>query len=550
MSQCIVIGEASVATQTVRSLRSKGVIAKALEATSNHDVLIETCAREPDLKVIAIFLSSLRKDVPALLRSIQEKLDDCVCVHILCDRDDQLSSFAKNFADEVTAHFPMGHVEAEKVLMARWFSGVQKKPGNQDFKKRTGGTVHWNHADKDVKRVPPPIVLTGRRVTLSELESFKAGLKGGEDTLLAERPVDAVHADQPVKVVTGPSPFVALEQGNDEAMLTSLLSGLKKNSLAPEVPAPVRVIGCHGMTIELDPRRVRPLPENPRHVGNPGFTEESLRKLGEQIKTFGQLEDISVCPIEGDTQYDAQLIDGERRHAGCTLAGVMIRANVREDVSADDSIRLYILSVVRNTSKEPHTTQEYISMVQTLMRSPYSMSRKEIAKTISKVPVTVAVYEQLATLHPDVIKMIGETRMRKSKKALKESPESGELITMQIGQLLVRLPREQQLEHAKTIVAEHMSYNQARRYVLDIIREKGVKRVGDRKGRWSKTFQSIKTAAKRNIDVFGSILDMSADEMAAMLANRTPEEIKDASAYLRTLSSNLLVLADRIGVKG
>ncbi|MFZ2167913.1 MAG: hypothetical protein WAV50_03550 [Minisyncoccia bacterium] len=569
MVMCCVIGSIASASSTASLLRSRGISSKAFEAGSDNDKLFEACRAEKDLRVAAVFLKSIKKDVPAFLRSLRESLSQGVRIHVLWEGSrDSLSDFSRGIADEVTVAFPLGPAQAEKVLNARWFRAVKKPEEDEGYTKRTGGTAAWNHTDQSAAKASletfvsnHPTTATPRKVSLAQLESYKASQGGGDTAVAEETKVVSKSVGATPMLMTTVAPTVVLaapavpiarvvapalkgkESGKDA--LEVLLEGVQKNKLLPVGLVRASIVGKGGTSVEIDPRRVRPLPRNPRHKDNEGFTEESLGELGEKIRTFGQLEDGSVCPIVDDPQYDAQLIDGERRHGGCLRARVMFRVKVREDVTPSMARKLYILSVVGNTGKAPHTTLEYVDMVRTFRGPEFNMTRAQIAKTISKSVSVVDQYEKLATLHPEVLSMVGENRPSKSKGSGVDGEENKRKLTSQLGLLLAEVPRERQLMDAQKIISQGMNYNQARRYILGVRRDLQIKR--DTKNGWQgKAFRALGTLTRRSTDAFGVVGDMTVAEMSSLLANRSKGECSGVAQDLRSLADNLCTLADRI----
>lgn len=87
--------------------------------------------------------------------------------------------------------------------------------------------------------------------------------------------------------------------------------------------------------------------DNPRQ----NFNEESLRRLGESMKTHGQLQDIIVRPK--DSNYE--LVVGERRLRAAQLVGIIeINAKV-EDIDDNTAMELRL---IENTQREDLTGAE------------------------------------------------------------------------------------------------------------------------------------------------------------------------------------------------
>ncbi len=314
----------------------------------------------------------------------------------------------------------------------------------------------------------------------------------------------------------------------------------------PLTPEPVSrsVVGNHGQVLYLDPRRVRPLPDQPRKQSSPGFSPESIAKLGRSMKNNGQMEEASVCPICDDSDYDAQLIDGERRQRGSLAAGVMLRVTVREDVAPDDVKSLYLMSIIRNDGKEPHTIVEFIDMVQRLRGPEYDFTQTEVGATLNRTQTWVSQMETLGTLSPSIIALIDVgSEEHAGKKRVKGK------LTLQLALLLIDIEQEKQLEVAQSIVGQKMSYNKARRYVLNARRDLGLARTASGRTRPSKQFKALATLTRRNIDAYGVYTDMMsvAAEREPLIRSGSLEERQTVSQNLLALAASLNELANWIG---
>jgi ParB/RepB/Spo0J family partition protein len=96
---------------------------------------------------------------------------------------------------------------------------------------------------------------------------------------------------------------------------------------------------------KFDPERVRPLPGQPRK------RFAGIAELAESIREIGQIAPGAVTLVKGDDQFDAQLIDGERRLRACRQAGVKFRAEVHD---GKDDEELFALSLAANFGKQNH----------------------------------------------------------------------------------------------------------------------------------------------------------------------------------------------------
>ena len=305
------------------------------------------------------------------------------------------------------------------------------------------------------------------------------------------------------------------------------LAKLAHNPPLPSKLRPVSLVGKAGTSLYIDGRRIRVLKDQPRSEENLGFSQDSIRDLAGSIKLIGQLEDGVVCPIVDDPAYDAQLIDAERRHRACLFAGIMLRVTVREDVDANDSKALYLLSVARNNGKEPQTSIEYARIVYRL-RTEHKMTFKEIAGVLGKSEAWVAQHSSLLKLQPEV------------QAALAPSEESkGRRLTFQLAIMLVKFSPEDQVRLARHILDEGLNMAQGRRYILKYQRGLGSKAPKGR-GRPSEYFKSLSTLVKRSTEQFGVFTDFRDREINAMVEKVKREERRDIRRKLELLASCLI----------
>jgi ParB family chromosome partitioning protein len=97
------------------------------------------------------------------------------------------------------------------------------------------------------------------------------------------------------------------------------------------------------IVVEFDPQRVRPLPGQPRK------RFRGIQELANSIDEIGQASPGIVTPIEGNSDYDAQLVDGERRLRACRMLNRPFVAQVRP--AADDE-EIFAASFGANFGKQ------------------------------------------------------------------------------------------------------------------------------------------------------------------------------------------------------
>ncbi|MFA6408090.1 MAG: ParB N-terminal domain-containing protein [Candidatus Paceibacterota bacterium] len=317
--------------------------------------------------------------------------------------------------------------------------------------------------------------------------------------------------------------------------------GIQRNP--PLLPKPVicSIVGKHDQMIYIDPRRVRPLPDQPRGKSSPGFSLESIAELGTSMRENGQIESASVCPLVGDPLYDAQLIDGERRLRGSLSAEIMLRVAVREDVAPEDARDLYLLSVIGNTGKEPPTTSELIHIVRRLRGAEYDFTQARVGTILGFQGSWVSQLESLGRLDPTVLALLDVGPSEQTKKSRRKGK-----LTVQIALLLVDLEPAKQLELSRHIVEENLSYEQTKRYVLQVRRELGLLRTASGRVRQSERFNVLGALTRRNIDAYGVYGDIPTAEWESFINDRPSEERDAVSRDLRALAVSLNKMADRI----
>ncbi len=297
------------------------------------------------------------------------------------------------------------------------------------------------------------------------------------------------------------------------------------NRPLPDQPFSVDLRGKHGQVVELDPRRVRPLDDNPREEDNPGFSEASIAILSEGIKAISQQEDAKVVPIVGNPDYDAQLYDGERRLRGCLLGELTFVAKVREDIDPEDDDALFLASVGCNSGKEPQTVTELVKIVSRM--KAMGMTHKEITHYVDRSEVQVGQLYQASQLDSGVIKLLSEG------------------LSLYTALRLKHFSPEKQVEYATKIVREEMGTIKARRYLMNEQREAGHAHPV-RKGKHKRLFQSLQNLTETSGDKFGVYLDMHPHEISAIVKNVSPEDRRATAGSIRFLVACLNDIADMV----
>ncbi len=142
--------------------------------------------------------------------------------------------------------------------------------------------------------------------------------------------------------------------------------------------------------ISLNPRDIRPNPQQPRKV----FDEELLEELAESIRKDGMQEPVIVRRKNG--QYE--LVSGERRVRASVLAELEGIPAILRDVSDEDMLRL---GLIENIQREDLNSIELAQAYQELAGT-FNWTQEELAAQVGKKRVTVTNTLRLLNLPEEV----------------------------------------------------------------------------------------------------------------------------------------------------
>jgi ParB/RepB/Spo0J family partition protein len=230
--------------------------------------------------------------------------------------------------------------------------------------------------------------------------------------------------------------------------------------------------------------RVRPFADQPRK------RFRGIKELAASIAEVGQISPGIVTPL-GDGDFDAQLIDGERRLRACRLAGVEFSAIVRPACSYEEA---FASSFAANFGKQDHDVIEIAEGLQRMRKSGKTV--EQLAKITGHSLCWVYQYLNVLDLHQDVRAM------------MVQDGDDAPTLTFTLAQMLVPLPAAEQMRLAKKVTAGNLSMAGARRLILkrrSDSGEKDVYRVNNRRDRRVGTLASIVNDVD---DKIGLYLDM------------------------------------------
>ncbi len=288
---------------------------------------------------------------------------------------------------------------------------------------------------------------------------------------------------------------------------------------------------CVGRVLLLDPSRVRPFADQPRK------RFRGIPQLAGSIQAVGQVTPIVVTAVDDDPNFDAELVDGERRLRACVWGGMKVRA-VFEDEAMHNR---YVHSIAANFCRQSHDAVEIMEAVLTLKDA--GSTSEEIAKIFGTTVTWVSQYASLQKLSPVVL---DELKIADDKHKESGPKRRGRgRVTLSIALLLVPLPRQQQLTMLNKIRAGKMSMAQARTFVKREAMESGI-RVGQKRSPHSQ-FKAISSAVENCSHVVDRYINMPGAEIATVMNSASRTEKKNLSERLEKLCEYLLAFSDALG---
>lgn len=166
--------------------------------------------------------------------------------------------------------------------------------------------------------------------------------------------------------------------------------------------------------VTLNPRKIRPMPDQPRKF----FDPERLAALSESLRSYGQIMPGFVRKIPEDEEgCDHELLDGERRWRASLMANITYRA-LRIEI--DDEAARYVISIIANFNRAEHTTMEISDSIKVMMEE-LKMTQAEIGEALGMHPVHISRYYGLQRLVQGVRDLLDPNMVKDKKKRLTRS---------------------------------------------------------------------------------------------------------------------------------
>jgi len=152
--------------------------------------------------------------------------------------------------------------------------------------------------------------------------------------------------------------------------------------------------------LSLDPREIKPNPQQPRHQ----FDEDALEELADSIRHDGVQEPVLV---RRNTAGDYELISGERRVRASVMADLATIPAICRDVSDRDLLRLGLIENIQREDLNPiETARAYQQLI-----DDFGWTQEELADQVGKKRATVANILRLRQLANPVQDLVAEGQL-------------------------------------------------------------------------------------------------------------------------------------------
>jgi ParB/RepB/Spo0J family partition protein len=276
---------------------------------------------------------------------------------------------------------------------------------------------------------------------------------------------------------------------------------------------------------EFDPARVRPLPDQPRK------RFRGIRELADSILEAGQLSPGIVTRVDGDPDFDAQLIDGERRLRACKLAGVPFRAEVRPDTAAEET---FVASFAANFGKQDHDCVEIAEGLARMQAA--GKTYEQMARIAGRSVCWVSQHLSLLKLHPDVRALL-----------VAEGEDDTPRLAYSVALTLAGLPHDRQLALTGKITgAEGMSLVAVQRLVVKERAAAGDKDAYKQNNGSKRTISSIDAYLEHFSNRIGIFFDMPHDKRTEAIDAVDHRQKRLTAEALEEMADNLKGFAAEI----
>ena len=162
-------------------------------------------------------------------------------------------------------------------------------------------------------------------------------------------------------------------------------------ALIPDEP-PDEPAGAGGAPREIDLDLLRPNPDQPRQA----VDDSKLDELAQSIKTHGVIQPIVVTTRDGDPGFE--IVAGERRWRAAQRAGLLRVPVVVREMPRTRRLEVALIENIQRENLNP--IEEAAAYRQ--LADEFGMTQQQIADAVGKERATVANYQRLLRLPPEV----------------------------------------------------------------------------------------------------------------------------------------------------
>lgn len=278
---------------------------------------------------------------------------------------------------------------------------------------------------------------------------------------------------------------------------------------------------------EFDPARVRPFAGQPRKRFN------DISALARSIKKNGQQIPGKVVLLD-QPDFDAELIDGERRLRACLELGITFRAEV--DGSPGTEADRFEKSLAANFGRQDHDCLEIAEALGRLRES--GRTQTEMADICGGKSIAwVCQHLSLLQLHPNVQTM------------LIPGNDGRTALGLSVALMIVNQPHDFQQRIAKKVAG--MSMVEARRIILRQARIDG--RTTGKQVSPQKQFMRLRASTDDMLHRLGIYADMSYEELKTVLLASEPgfrESLAASLAEVSNHASGISETLDKLNKRG
>jgi len=282
-------------------------------------------------------------------------------------------------------------------------------------------------------------------------------------------------------------------------------------------------------------RKIRPYKNQPRKY----FDEAELDNLANCMTEFDQAMPCIVRPIslKEMADHEFELIDGERRYRSALRKGITELSCIIRHVRSERE--QFIQSLIANFGRQGHPPLETAYALENAKRHIFGDAAygehvlEKLAKMCSRSPAWVAQHLSLLKLSPEVQAMMDPTRPRENR------------LTFQVAIALTNFAPELQLRLAREVLGQELSLKRALAYIQANTSNKDrIVKTGGRNRKPSDNFYMVRAFIRRTEEETSIRLEGSGTDLAEVLANRQPHEMREMAAKVDVCIRRLMLLRD------